>query len=88
MNPAITLYESRLCGYCRAAKKLLERKEWEYTSVVVDGRDDLWQELRRKSGRDTVPQIWIGDTHVGGFDDLMELEQGGELDALYAAQKK
>jgi len=85
MSTSITLYESQLCGYCQAAKRLLDRKGWAYNSIVVDGRDDLWSELQQKSGRNTVPQIWIGDTHVGGFDDLADLDQEGKLDALYQA---
>lgn len=83
MSSIITMYESQLCGYCRAASKLFQRKGWDYQAIVIDGRDDLRQEMRDKSDRNTVPQIWIGDHHVGGFDDLAELEADGELDQLY-----
>lgn len=86
MPAEITMYVSNLCGYCRAAAKLLDRKGWTYNSIVVDGRDDLWNEMQQKSQRNTVPQIWIGDTHVGGFDDLAELDSDGELDSLYESQ--
>ena len=82
----ITLYESHLCGYCRAAKRLLDKKGWPYESIVVDGRRDLWEQMVKRSGRETVPQIYIGDHHVGGFDDMAELESVGELDALYHGQ--
>ncbi len=86
MTTEITMYVSNLCGYCRAAAKLLDKKGWSYNSIVVDGRNDLWDEMQKKSQQNTVPQIWIGDTHVGGFDDLAELESDGELDSLYNTQ--
>lgn len=80
------MYVSNLCGYCRAAAKLLDKKGWAYTSIVVDGRDDLWAEMQQKSQQNTVPQIWIGDTHVGGFDDLADLDMNDELVPLYESQ--
>ncbi|MBX2884197.1 MAG: glutaredoxin 3 [Granulosicoccus sp.] len=86
MAAEITIYISNLCGYCRAATSMLEKKGWSYNSIVVDGRDDLWDEMQKKSQRNTVPQIWIGETHVGGFDDLAELDMDGELDALYESK--
>ncbi len=78
----ITLYESTLCGYCRAAKNLFNAKGYEYTSIVVDGQPALRAEMEAKAGRHTVPQIFIGDEHVGGYDDVAALERDGELDAL------
>lgn len=85
MPAVITLYESNWCGFCRAAKRLLDQKGWAYESLVVDGNAELRATMEERSGRHTVPQIFIGDTHVGGFDDLAALEADGELDALYAA---
>jgi len=78
----ITLYESMLCGYCRAAKSLFDSKGWEYNSIVVDGQPAIRAEMEAKAGRRTVPQIWIGDQHVGGYDDVAALDRNGELDAL------
>ena len=83
MSNRITIYESGLCGYCFAAKALLEKKGWSFDSIVVDGRNDLRTEMENRTGRTSVPQIFIGEHHVGGFDDLSELESLGELDTLY-----
>lgn len=80
--PDVTLYSSTLCGYCHAAKRLLEGKNVDYNEVVVDGQPELRQQVRERSGQRTVPQIWIGDQHIGGFTDLAALEQQGKLDAL------
>jgi len=79
------MYESRICGYCMAAKRLFKKKGWEYESKIVDGNSELRTEMQNLTGRTSVPQIYIGDTHVGGFDDLAELEDKGELDALYGS---
>jgi len=76
------MYESRWCGFCRAAKRLLDSKGWEYNSIVVDGEPGLRAEMEAKAGRHTVPQIFIGDHHVGGYDDLAALESDGKLDEL------
>lgn len=78
----IVMYESMLCGYCRAARQLLEHKELEYTSIGVDGEPAVREEMQQKAGRHTVPQIFIGEQHIGGYDDLAALEKSGELDAL------
>jgi glutaredoxin 3 len=67
------------------AKKLLDRKGAAYTEIDVDSRPGLRQELMEKSQRRTVPQIYIGDFHVGGFDDLRALDLSDELDALLHA---
>lgn len=80
--PDIIIYTSRLCGYCTMAKKLLERKGAQYREIDVDSRPGLRQELIAKSQRRTVPQIYIGDYHVGGFDDLRALELSNQLDVL------
>ena len=76
------MYESKLCGYCRAARKLFDSKGFEYESLVVDLKPELRAEMEAKAGRHTVPQIFIGDEHVGGYDDIAELDSRGELDAM------
>lgn len=80
----IVMYESNWCGYCRAAKRLLASKGWEYESKMVDGDAPLREAMTAKTGRTSVPQIFFGERHIGGFDDLAELEQNGELDEAYA----
>ncbi|MEE9336182.1 MAG: glutaredoxin 3 [Granulosicoccaceae bacterium] len=86
MSAKIVIYESMLCGYCRAAKRLLDNKGWEYETIGVDARPAKRREMQEKSGRTSVPQIWFDDLHVGGFDDMAALEADGKLDALYEAK--
>ena len=82
----VTVYTADCCCYCHMAKELLRRKGAAFEEVDVSGRSDLRQDLREKAGgRPTVPQIWIGEMHVGGCDDLMSLERAGKLDALLAS---
>jgi len=76
------MYSTPLCGYCTAAKRLLRRKGLEYRDVNVFLSAEKRAEMKERSGRRTVPQIFIGDTHVGGFDDLNALDRRGELDSL------
>ena len=83
MANEIVMYESRLCGYCMAAKRLLKKKGWEYEARVVDGNPQLRSEMQEKTGRTSVPQIFFGDTHLGGYDDMAALEEEGKLEALY-----
>jgi len=64
------------------AKSLLEKKSVSFREISVDGRPDIRQEMIAASGQRTVPQIWFGDTHIGGCDDLYRLEYGGELETL------
>jgi glutaredoxin 3 len=80
----VTIYTTRFCPYCIRAKQLLGSKGVDYEEIPVDGRNDLRQELLQRSGQRTVPQIWIGETHVGGCDDLFMLEHRGKLEALLA----
>jgi glutaredoxin 3 len=81
--PNVTIYTKAWCPYCDAAKQLLQRKNAEFDEISVDG-DPAGQSAmaQRANGRSTVPQIFIGETHVGGCDDLYALEQAGRLDAL------
>lgn len=83
--PSVTLYTTRYCPFCIRAKRLLDSKGVAYTDIAVDEDYRLRQEMMQKSGRHTVPQIWIGDQHVGGCDELYALERSGELDRLLAA---
>jgi len=78
----VTLYTTRFCPYCVRARALLSRKHVTYTEINVGHDPALWQEMESVSGRDTVPQIFIGDTHVGGYDDMAALERAGKLDVL------
>ena len=82
----IEIYTTPFCGYCRLAKRLLDEKGVSYaeTDVSLDPAERM-EMVRRAGGRRTVPQIFIGETHVGGCDDLYALERAGRLDALLAA---
>ena len=83
MQP-VTIYTSQFCGFCHSAKRLLAQKGAAFDEIDVGGNPALRQEMMQKSGRYTVPQIWIGDTHVGGCDELYDLERSGKLDPLLA----
>lgn len=80
----VTIYTTRFCPYCVAARRLLARKNVAYDEIDVGGQPDLRREMQAKSGRHTVPQIWIDEMHIGGCDELYELEDQGRLDALLA----
>jgi glutaredoxin 3 len=82
MDNKVTLYTTRFCPYCMRARGLLDSKGVQYTDIAVDGEPQLRQEMMQRSGQHTVPQIWIGEQHVGGFDDMARLEQQGQLDEL------
>ncbi len=82
----VTIYTTTLCPYCHMAKELLRAKSVAFEEVDVTGKAALRAEMSSKAGgRHTVPQIWIGDHHVGGCDDLMALERNGTLDPLLSA---
>ncbi|MHB1140535.1 MAG: glutaredoxin 3 [Sulfuricaulis sp.] len=78
----VLMYSSRLCPYCRMAERLLEKKGAQAEKVMVDENPARRDEMTRRAGRTSVPQIFIGDTHVGGYTELAELERAGRLDAL------
>jgi len=80
----VVIYTTRFCPFCVRAKYLLDNKNVPYTEISVDGDRALRAEMTAKAGRHTVPQIWIGDHHVGGCDELMAIERSGELDQLLA----
>ncbi len=84
--PSVTIYTTPWCPYCKAAKSLLDRKSVAYDEIDVDGKPELRQAMTaRAGGRTSVPQIFIGETHVGGSDDIHALDARGELDRLLAA---
>lgn len=78
----IIVYSGRLCTYCNAAKRLLDKKGVKYKEIMVDDDPALREEMEQRSKRNTIPQIFIGDTHIGGFDDLAELNRDGKLDGM------
>ena len=80
--PAVVIYSSAWCPFCTRDKQLLSLKGDAFEEISVDGQPALRAEMTRKAGRTSVPQIWIGATHVGGCDDLYALERAGRLDAL------
>ena len=82
----VAIYTRQFCGYCARAKSLLEEKGVDYVEYDATFSPELRQEMLGKSnGRTTFPQIFIGSTHVGGCDDLYELDRAGKLDPLLAA---
>ncbi len=80
--PPITVYLAGWCPYCQRARQLLTDKGVEFSEVDVDEDAKFRQEMIARSGRRTVPQIFIGERHVGGCDDLFALDGSGELDRL------
>ena len=78
----VSMYTTRFCPYCVRARELLDSKQVAYTDIAVDGSPEKRQQMMARSGRYTVPQIWIGERHVGGYDDLAVLERQGSLDKL------
>ncbi len=85
MRPVV-IYTTTYCGYCRQAKALLTRKGVPFTEKDVTGDEAERERLTQLTGQRTVPQIFIGDTHVGGFTDLDALERAGKLDALLSPE--
>ena len=85
--PPVEIYTTRYCPYCYAAKALLTRKGVAFMEIDLSGQRERREEMiQRANGRMTVPQIFIGEIHVGGSDDLHALEDDGMLDALLAGQ--
>ena len=85
MNP-VEIYTSPFCGYCHAAKRLLNSKGVQFTEYNVLLNHRKRQEMmRRANGGHTVPQIFVGATYVGGFEELADLDRSGKLEALLAA---
>ena len=84
--PSITIYTKSWCPYCSAAKKLLSEKGAAFTEIDIEKRPEARAEMIQKAnGRSTVPQVFIGEKHVGGCDDLYALDDGGQLEPLLQA---
>jgi glutaredoxin 3 len=83
--PEIQIYTTNICPYCMMAKRLLDKKGVSYTEINVDAESGLKEKMILKTNRRTVPQIYIGDYHVGGFDELYALDQQKKLDDLLTA---
>ncbi|MES9904670.1 MAG: glutaredoxin 3 [Sedimenticola sp.] len=80
--PKVVIYSTAICPYCVHAKQLLTRKGVEYEELYIDSSRELMREMLERSQRRTVPQIFIDDYHVGGYEDLAELNAFGNLDPL------
>jgi len=83
--PQVLMYSTQVCPYCVMAEKLLQKKGVSNLEKILIDKDPAQREIMMtKTGRRTVPQIYIGDTHVGGYDDLVALDRTGQLDLLLA----
>jgi len=80
----VKVYGTDTCVYCGAARMLLKKKRVDFEEVLVNRDPEALAEMRARTDRTSVPQIFIGDVHVGGFDDLSDLDERGELDKLLA----
>lgn len=78
----IVVYLNQTCPFCTRARKLLDGRGLDYQVIDVTGSPTLWQEMEARSGRSTIPQVFIDATHIGGFDDLQAADLNGQLDAL------
>lgn len=78
----VKIYTTRFCPYCLRARALLQRKSVTYEEIDVGSDPNLWADMQRLSGRDTVPQIFINGVAIGGYDDMATLDRAGKLDAL------
>lgn len=78
----VTIYTTRFCGFCMRAKALLQSKNITFNEIPVDNDPQLRQKMTAKAGSRTVPQIWIGEKHIGGCQELYALENQGRLDEL------
>ena len=85
--PQVLMYSTPFCPYCMAARFLLKEKGIDYEEINVSMDQEQRAEMERRSGRHTVPQIFVGETHVGGYDDLSALDNAGKLDVLLASNK-
>lgn len=84
--PQITLYTSAICGYCVAAKNFLKSRGLSWNEVRIDTDPAAREKMVARARRTSVPQIFIGDTHVGGYDDMMALHRAGKLEPLLEGQ--
>jgi glutaredoxin 3 len=84
-KPLVLMYARQGCGYCTRARQLLARKGIAYTEVDIETVAGARAEMQQRSGRSTVPQVFVGDRHLGGYDDISALDDAGELDPVLAA---
>ncbi|MDG1165776.1 MAG: glutaredoxin 3 [Porticoccaceae bacterium] len=82
----VVLYGTRFCPFCTQARRLLTAKEIDFQDIPLDSNPELRAEIMERSSRNTVPQIWIGEEHIGGYTDLRQLDMQGELDSLVNAE--
>ena len=80
--PQVVMYGRDGCGYCRRARELFARKGIAYTEIDVEKVSGARTQMQQRSGRDTVPQIFVGARHLGGYDDINALDSAGELDDI------
>ena len=83
----VVVYTTRWCPYCIRAKGLLNSKSISFNEIPVDGDRALREDMARRAGRTSVPQIWIGEQHIGGCDELYALERSGSLDSLLQSDR-
>ncbi len=86
MMPIVQMYATAFCPYCVRARRLLKRKGIEFDEIRVDKDQEQMRTMIQRSQRTTVPQIFIGERHIGGYDDMVELDQDGKLDPLLSEQ--
>lgn len=86
-KPEVLIYTGHRCAYCNAAKKMLDSKGVEYNEININEDSAKAEEMVERTKRQTVPQIFIGETHIGGFDDMAELNSEGKLDELLQAKE-
>jgi glutaredoxin 3 len=87
LMPEIVMYTTRWCPFCTGAKTLLNNKGVQFSEIPVDGDPALRATMAERAGATSVPQIWIGDAHIGGCDELFSLEQQGRLDSMLSGQR-
>ena len=80
MQTEVIMYSTRFCPYCMLARRLLKQKGIEFEEISVSRNNALWEEMEQRSGRNTVPQIFINNESVGGYDDIATLNHQGKLD--------
>lgn len=81
-SASVVMYATRFCPYCMRARRLLKSKKVDFQEISVGGDTSLWDEMEQRSGRNTVPQIFINDKSIGGYDDMALLNLDGQLDEL------
>ncbi len=81
-TPDVVMYGTGWCGFCARARRLLDSKGVKFTEIDVDEVQGSRDEMRARSGRNTVPQIFVGTRHLGGYDDIKALDDKGELDPI------